>query len=67
MSRVQMQRVHSRTGLVMGAVDLDINKPREYEDALDAIERECGPDEYVRTLGDGSPFLVRVLYEEPEE
>lgn len=62
MAIVQMQlvRVHRGSEGVVYAVDFDLASHREYEDALQSFEAIRRPDEFTRTVGEGSPLRVGI-------
>ena len=69
MPNVQMQivrRLRDGEGVVY-AEDHDFPGNAEYEHRRREFERHCDDNEYVRTIGDGSPFRVSLIQETEEE
>lgn len=60
MPYVQMQRLRNCAGgpVVVSAIDVELVNHREYLEAINAFERDCGEDEFTRTVAEGAPLYV---------
>jgi hypothetical protein len=69
MAHVQMQIVRRYCGgveTVVFATDVDLRDNHDYTEEERRLARHCDDSEYVRTVGEGSPFRVS-LSQETEE
>lgn len=70
MAFVQIQPVYRyRNGdeAITFAQNVELANHREYEDALQEVERDLGDGEFSRTVGEGAPLMIGLYYDESQD